>query len=60
MEAGSQRLRGPDINVSQITKLQITITLQSRRENGKLLDLRDRDCDWWGAENTIYNILCIV
>ena len=45
MEAGSQRLRGPDINVSQITKLQITITLQSRRENGKLLDLQHRDCD---------------
>ena len=32
MEAGSQRLWGPDVNVSQITKLQITITLQSRGE----------------------------
>ena len=43
MEASSQRLWGPDVNVSQITKLQITITFQSRGENGKLLDLRDCD-----------------
>ena len=44
MEAGSQRLWGPDVNVSQITKLQITITLQSRGENRKLL-LDLQDCD---------------
>ena len=51
MEAGPQRLWGPDVNVSQITKLTsqspnakypvipnlVTITLQSRGENGRLI-----------------------
>lgn len=33
MEAGSQRLRGPDVNVSQITKLQLPSNLGEKMEN---------------------------